>query len=37
MTARTALPLAVWVTIWAVAMVAALALLITIIAWFVVP
>ena len=31
------MPIAVWVTIWAVAMVAALGLLIAIIAWFVVP
>jgi hypothetical protein len=33
----SALPFAIWVTIWAVAMVAALALLIAVIAWFVVP
>lgn len=37
MTERTALPFAIWITVWAVAMVASLALLITIIAWFVVP
>lgn len=37
MTERTALPFALWVTVWAVTTIAALALLITIIAWFVVP
>jgi hypothetical protein len=37
MTERTALPFAIWITLWAVTMVAALALLITVIAWFVVP
>jgi hypothetical protein len=33
----SAMPPAFWLTIWAVAMVAALVLLIALIAWFVVP
>jgi hypothetical protein len=37
MTERTALPFAIWVTIWAVTTIAALGLLIAVIAWFVVP
>lgn len=31
------LPFAIWITLWAVFMLAALALIITIVAWFVIP